>query len=246
LRHQAQRALTKRFRALRQQMIAMGERSAVQGAGRCRTGERRRHRTLRNVDLAFGKVRECLRRHGENFLQHLGGYVADPIADAERAEFREIAVVEHQQELTILVADAFDRMTEPAREVPDIAGGKVDDLCLVLRVDRGDAALPLDHIGPFRRVSMPVQFAQPAGRELHQHAGKFFGNGKLGDRRLLRPPAVPGLRSYFAQFKTERGKLRAGEHRRCRAERRLSVGRAVGRGGCSGDHAAGCAQDVSP
>jgi hypothetical protein len=70
--------------------------------------------------------------------------VPDPIADAERAELGEIAVVEHQHEQTIFRADALDRMAEAAREIPDVASVEVDHLGLPLRVDGGDAALALD------------------------------------------------------------------------------------------------------
>src|SRR5215468_6002824 len=89
--------------------------------------------------------------------------MADPIGDAERAEFREIAVVEHQHEQAVLGADALDRVAEPAREIPDVAGMKVDDLRLALRVDGGDAALALDHIGPPRWRASAVRVT-PQGR----------------------------------------------------------------------------------
>ena len=137
----------------------MGERPAIERAGRRIGGKRRRHRSLGDVDLALGKIREGRRRHAEILRQHLGRRVADPIADAERAELRKVAVVEHQHEQAVLGADALDRVAEPAREIPDVAGIEVDDLRLALRVDGGDAALALDHIGPLCRVGVPVQFA---------------------------------------------------------------------------------------
>ena len=55
--------------------------------------------------------------------ERLGG-VADPVGDAEGAELREIAVVEDQDEVRRLVAQALEHVTVAAREIPDVAGSK--------------------------------------------------------------------------------------------------------------------------
>src|SRR5690349_3481297 len=96
----------------------------------------------------------------------------DPVRDAEGAELGEIAVVEDQDEFARARPDALDRMSMPAWEVPDVAFAEIDDLALPLRIDRRDATIALDHIGPFGGIGVPVQFAQPARIELHQHTGK--------------------------------------------------------------------------
>jgi hypothetical protein len=173
--------------------------------------------------------------------------VSDPIADAEGAELGEITIVEYEHEQAVLGADALDRVAEPAREVPHIASSEVGDLRLTLRVDGGDAALALDHIGPFGCIGVPVQLAQPARDERHQHAGELFRDREFRDRCLLGPAAVPRLGRNRTQLEAERWQLGAGQHRRGRPERRLSFCQSIG-ACCGGDHAPGhrCAQHVAP
>ena len=238
LRHQAIRAPGVRVGALRQQPVTMRERSGIDRSRRGIGGKRRRHRSLGDVDLAFREIREGRCRHSEVLRQHLGRRVPDPIADAEGAELGEITVVEHQHEQAVLGADALDRVTEAAREIPYIAGGEVSDLRLAFRVDGGDPALSLDHIGPFRGIGVPVQLAQPAGNERHQHAGELFRHRKFRNRRFFRPAAVPGLGRDRTELEAERWQLGAGQHRRGRPERRLSLCQTI-RACCGGDHAPG-------
>jgi hypothetical protein len=225
----------------------MGERSGIDRSGRGIGGKRRRHRSLGDIDLAFRKIGKGRRRHTEVLRQHLGRRVSDPIADAEGAELGEITIVEYEHEQAVLGADALDRVAEPAREVPHIASSEVGDLRLTLRVDGGDAALALDHVGPFRCIGVPVQLAQPARIERHQHTGELLGDREFRDRRFFRPAAVPGLGRDCAELEAKGRQLGAGQHRRGRSERRLSFRQAIG-AGCSGDHAAGGrgAQHVAP
>src|SRR6266481_9280217 len=102
LRYQAIGAARISVRALGEQAVAMGERPAIERAGPRIGGKRRRHRSLGDIDLAFGEIREGRRRYAEILRQYLGRGVADPIGDAERAELRKVAVVEHQHEQAVL------------------------------------------------------------------------------------------------------------------------------------------------
>ena len=180
-----------RVRALRQQSVTMGERSGIDRSRRGIGGKRRRHRSLGDVDLAFREIREGRCRHSEVLRQHLGRRVPDPIADAEGAELGEITVVEHQHEQAVLGADALDRVTEAAREVPYVAGGEVGDLRLAFRVDGGDPALALDHIGPFRRIGVPVQLAQPARERATSARRRAFPTPEIPPPSLLSPSRRP-------------------------------------------------------
>ena len=87
----------------------------------------------------------------------------------------------------------LDRVAVAAREIPDIAGAEIDDLALAGGIDGGDAAIALDHIGPFGGVGVPMQLAQRARLERHVDAGELLGDRKLGDVRLLGGAAVEGL-----------------------------------------------------
>src|ERR1700722_8505804 len=60
--------------------------------------------------------------------------MAQPVADAERAEFGEISVVENQDEQAILAADTLDRMTVTARKIPHVTRREIDDLGMVVRI----------------------------------------------------------------------------------------------------------------
>src|SRR5262249_61255016 len=121
LRYQAIGAARVGVGALREQLVGMGERPAIERAGRRIGGKWRRDRSLGDVDFALGEICEGRRRYAEILPQHLRRRMADPIADAERAEFREISVVEDEHEQAVLGADALDRVAEPAREIPDVA-----------------------------------------------------------------------------------------------------------------------------
>ena len=149
--------------------------------------------------------------------------MAEPIGDAEGAEFREVAVVEHQNELAVVRTEALDRVAVAAREIPDVAGGEVEHFGMRLRVDRGDATAALEHIGPFRGVGVPVQFAQRTGRKLHQHAGELFGHRKFRDGRFFRPAALVVLDRLRTEREAERRQLLAAERRGRRPEARLST-----------------------
>ena len=88
----------------------------------------------------------------------------DPVGDAERAELGEVAVVEDQDEVARLVAQALEHVAVAARKVPDVArlevvgfGGSAG------RNHRGANATTSDK-GPFGGGGVPVQFAHRADR----------------------------------------------------------------------------------
>jgi hypothetical protein len=107
-----------------------------------------------------------------------------------------------------------------AREVPDIARAEVDDLALAQRIDGGDSAIALEHIGPFG-IGVPVQLAQGARLERHVNAGELLRYREAGDIRLLGGAPVELLGLLGAKRKAERGKLGTIERRRRGTVRRL-------------------------
>ena len=80
LRHQAIAAAGIVGWPLRQQPVAVGQHAAVERARRGVGRQRRRHRSLGDVDLALREVGEGRGRHAEFLLQHLGRGVPDPVA----------------------------------------------------------------------------------------------------------------------------------------------------------------------
>ena len=82
-----------------------------------------------------------------------------------------------------------------AREVPDVTWAEIDDLALAEWIDGGDAAIALEHIGPFGGTGVPVELAQRAGLERHVNPGELVGHSKAGDVRFLGGAAVKLLGS---------------------------------------------------
>ena len=199
----------------------MRQRRLVQRAGRRVLWKRRRHRPGGDIDFLLGKIGEGRSRLAEIPGKHFGRRVAEPVGDREGAELGEIAVVEHEEEGAGAGADALDRMAMAAREVPDVARAEIDDLALAVRIDGGDAAIALDHIGPFGGIGVPVQLAQSAGLERHVDPGELLGDREAGDVRLLGGAAVELLGLLRAKRIAERGKLGAVERRGRGPVRRL-------------------------
>jgi hypothetical protein len=90
-----------------------------------------------------------------------------PIGDAERAELAEVAVIEDQNEMAWLGAQAFNGMGVPARKVPDVARGKVVGFRHAGRIDERGATSPFQHERPFGCGCMPVEFSGHSGFQTH-------------------------------------------------------------------------------
>ena len=91
-----------------------------------------RHGRFGGRQLAAGEVdlllRETVERRfgqAEVLRQQALGRVADPVGDAEGAELGEVAVVEDQDEVARLVAEAFEHVAVAAGKIPDVAGLEV-------------------------------------------------------------------------------------------------------------------------
>ena len=136
----------------------------------------------------------------------------DPVGDAEGAEFGEVAVVEDQDEVTGLVAEALQHVAVAAREVPDVAGVEIVGLgeAACGSIDGGaDAALENER--PFGRGGVPVQFAHRAGLEPHRDAGDPLGDRQLRDRRLLAVAVADDLAVRLLQREFEGRQILARE-----------------------------------
>ncbi len=134
--------------------------------------ERRRrflrgHRAAGEVHLFRRKPVECRLGDAEVFGQERLGGVADPVGDAEGAELREVAVIEDQDEVRRLVAQAFELVTVAAREIPHVARLEVVRLRIPLRVDDRRPGPSLDHERPLGRGGVPVKLAHDARLETH-------------------------------------------------------------------------------
>ncbi|ODS01198.1 hypothetical protein AUC68_12600 [Methyloceanibacter methanicus] len=153
-----------------------------------------------------GEIGEGRLGQTEILGQHIVRRVTQPIGDRERAELGEVAVVEHQDERAA-VGKPLNGMAVSAREVPDVAGSEIGDLGLVLRVDRGDACVAVDHVGPFGGIGVPVQLAHGARLQGHVDPGQSFGDRELADIGFLRRSAVELLGGGRAERVAERGQL---------------------------------------
>ena len=146
---------------------------------------RRRNLAARKIHFLLRERIESGFRQAKILRQQRPGRVPDPVGDGERAELGEIAIVEDQDEVTRLVAQALQHVAVAARKIPDVAGIEIVGLGCALRIDHRGAHASLQHEGPFRGGGVPVQFAHRAGLELHGDAGNALGDRQLGDGRFL-------------------------------------------------------------
>ena len=175
-----------RIGRLRHHAVAEGLRHGGR-AGNLVGGKRSRQRRGEHVQLArVGHARERGCRHAEVLGQHLGWNVLQPVAEEEGVVLVEIAVVEHQQELGAVGAEALDRMGNAGREIPQVAHADVVDEIAPVLVDGRDARAAVEHVGPLGGL-VPVQLAHAAGVEAHVHAGDVLGDAELAHRDLARP-----------------------------------------------------------
>ena len=126
------------------------------------SSKRRRNFALGEIDLLFGEAIEGRGGNAEILGQQLFRRVTNPVANTEGAEFGEITVVEHQDEVARLVAERFDDMAMTAREIPDIARREIVGFGATFGIDDGGAYQAFDHEGPFRRRGVPMKLAHDA------------------------------------------------------------------------------------
>jgi len=113
--------------------------------------------------------------------------VLEPVGQQEGLVLREVAVVEHQQELAPLMK-ALDRVRDAGGEVPQVAQTDVVDEVAPVLVDGADACTAGEHVGLFGLL-VPMQLSDTAGFETHIHAGELGGNRQLAHGHLPRPAA---------------------------------------------------------
>jgi hypothetical protein len=136
--------------------------------------------------------------------------VADPVGNAERAEFGEVSIVEDENEMTGLFAEALQHVTVSAGEVPDVARVEIVRLGIALRINHGGPNATFHHESPLRRCCVPVKFPHRPGFEPHRDSRNAFGNRQLGDRRLLPEALVDDLTWRPFESKFERRQFIAG------------------------------------
>src|SRR6476660_1489848 len=121
--------------------------------------------------------------------EHFGRGVLEPVAQQECVVLVEVSIVEDQQELASVRAQALYRMWNAAGKIPEIADAHVIDKVSSLGVDGGDTGGTVQHVSPFGLL-VPMQLAYAAGVEPHLNAGNRFRNAKLPLCDLTGPAAV--------------------------------------------------------
>src|SRR6266705_4573984 len=90
--------------------------------------------------------------------QRLWG-VTDPVGNTECAEFREVAVIENQNEMCQLIAETFEHVSVAAWKVPDVSRCKFVRFSFPRGVDHRGAHSAFGDERPFGSVRMPMKFA---------------------------------------------------------------------------------------
>src|SRR5205823_294973 len=127
-----------RMRLLRQQPIFVSGRRRRECPLQ-RHGVRGRYAAMDEVGLLGGYPLKDRRRLAEILGQKLLRGMSQPIGNAEGAELGEISVIENQNEVTRLFAEASERVCVTAREVPDVARIEIVDLGSAGRIDNRGA-----------------------------------------------------------------------------------------------------------
>jgi len=140
------------------------------GPGRFKRILGRKDGTRLDVGFTFVESVENVVRHPELLRKHILRRQIDPVGDRERAVPGEGAVVERQNEVAGIIADALDRVAVPLCEVPEIAGLEVIDLACAGGLKHDRLGAPLDHIGPLGGDCMPMQLALSASQSMTRAA----------------------------------------------------------------------------
>ena len=161
------------------------------------------------IDLLLGETVERGFGQAERLRQQWLWRVSDPVGNAEGAEFGKVAVVEDQDEVTGLFAEALQHVAVAAGKIPDVAGIEIIGLGKAARIDHGGADAALEHERPFGRGGVPVQFAHRTRLELHRHAGNSLRDRQLRDGGLLAKTVADDLAFGFFQRELESRQLLA-------------------------------------
>src|SRR5271157_2952498 len=165
------------------------------------------NRTTSAVNFLFGEAFESRFGQLEVLREEMFGRVADPVGDAECAKFREVAVVEDEDEMSRLVPETFEHVTVTAGEVPDVAGLEIVGLGTPPRVDHGRAHAAFYDKRPFGSRGVPVQLAHGARLQPHRDARDPLGDRQLFDGRLLAVAAADHPTLRLLQLELEGGQL---------------------------------------
>ena len=152
----------------------------------------KRRRDLAGEDVEpvrVGRMREAPRRHAEVLGQHFRRRVHHPVAEQEGVVLAEGAVVEHQEELAAVRAEALDGVRQAGREVPQVADPEVVHEAAAFRIDDGDARVAVQHVRPLGFL-VPMHLADGAGVEAHVDAGHVGRDRQLAHGDLARPAAA--------------------------------------------------------
>jgi hypothetical protein len=117
------------------------------------------------------------------------------ISDAERVIFREISVIEDQDEVALPGAESLNRMTIASGKVPDIACIERIDISRSVGMEDRGTARSGDDIGPLGRVRMPMQLANGARAQPNRDTGNA---GRNGNSRTDAPRVMPPLKACGA------------------------------------------------
>ena len=199
-------------RILRKQAVFVGQRRGLPSLQWHRRGHRR-GLALREIDFFLGKIVKGRGRNAEVLRKKVFVRQADPVADAEGAEFGKVAVVENEDKMTRLVTERFDDVAMTTRKIPNVTGTELVRLGIAGRIDHCGADESLGDKAPLRRGGMPVQFTHDARLHAHGHPGDAFGNRQLRDSCLLAVTAAHDAAIGFLQFEFESRKFCSGGHR---------------------------------
>ena len=115
--------------------------------------------------------------------------MSKPIRHQQSVELARRAVIEADNKFATVRSQTLQGMRVTGRKIPDIALLDVGNIGAACRIDHGNSAVAVSHVGPLGRL-VPMQFADAAGRQSHIDAGDGCGNCEVRLGHLPRPAAV--------------------------------------------------------
>src|SRR5258706_10394571 len=135
--------------------------------------ERLRELCRENVKLVRWQLCDGALVESKIFCQDIAWCVRNRFGEKEGALFREVTVIEHQQELAAIRTKSLNGMGKTCGEQPQIALLHVVDEHCAVGIQNCDASAAVLHHRPLS-CGVPVEFAEAAGSKPHVYAGQIF------------------------------------------------------------------------
>src|ERR1700679_3484534 len=115
-----------------------------------------------DIQFLLRELRECRFGQVQIPCQNVAGCARYPVRNAEGPEFREVPVVESEQEVALAGTKGLDCVPVASREVPGVAFLEIVHFGLAVWSNDRGAAPSCNHVSPLSGQCVPVELANRA------------------------------------------------------------------------------------